>query len=61
MSIMKNMINTIGYFGRRRIEWISESEIKPVKEFGCNGNRNNYNSYQKSDEPQFRGEKVNWF
>lgn len=35
MSIMKNMINTIDYFGRRRIEWISESEIKPVKEFGC--------------------------
>lgn len=59
MSIMKNMINTIDYFGRRRIEWISESEIKPVKEFGCNCN--NYNSYQKSDEPQFNREKANWF
>lgn len=59
MSIMKNMINTIGYFGQRRIEWISESQIKPLKELGCN--RNNYNSYQKSHEPQFRGEKANWF
>lgn len=59
MSIMRNMINTIGYFGRRRIEWISENQIKPLKELGCN--RNNYNSYQKSDEPQFKGEKANWF
>lgn len=56
---MRNMINTIGYFGRRRIEWISENQIKPLKELGCN--RNNYNSYQKSDEPQFKGEKANWF
>ena len=59
MSIMNNMINTIGYFGRRRIEWISESQIKPLKELGYN--RNNYNSYQKSDKPQFKGEKANWF
>lgn len=54
---MRNMINTIGYFGRRRIEGISESEIKSFKEFDCN--RNNYNPYQKSDEPQFNGEKAN--
>ena len=45
---MKNMINTIGYFGQRRIEWISESQIKPLKELGCN--RNNYNSYQMKKE-----------
>ena len=41
------------------IEWTPDNKIKFLKEFGCN--LNNYNPYQKSDVPQFRNEKANWF
>ena len=41
------------------VEWSVEGKIKFLKEFGCN--INNYNPYQESSEPQFNGEKINWF
>ena len=36
-----------------------ENKIQSLKEFGCN--LHNYNPYQRSDMPQFREEKINWF
>ena len=41
------------------IEWTLENKIQSLKEFGCN--LHNYNPYQRSDMPQFREEKINWF
>lgn len=58
----KNQMNNdnIGEFdGISLIEWTPDNKIKFLKEFGCN--LNNYNPYQKSDVPQFRNEKANWF
>lgn len=45
--------------GMSLIEWTPDNQIKFLKEFGCN--RNNYNPYQNSDEPQFRTEGATWF
>ncbi len=58
----KNEMNdgSIGEFdGMSLIEWTADNKIKFLKEFGCN--RNNYNPYQNSEEPQFRTEKASWF
>ena len=41
------------------VEWTPDNKIKYLKEFGCN--LNNYNPYQNSDIPQFKGKKANWF
>lgn len=45
--------------GMSLIVWTPDKKIKLLKEFGCN--RNNYNPYQNSDEPQFRTERAAWF
>lgn len=45
--------------GMSLIVWTPDNKIKLLKEFGCN--RNNYNPYQNSDEPQFRTERAAWF
>lgn len=41
------------------VEWTPDNKIKFLKEFGCN--LNNYNPYQNSDIPQFKGKRANWF
>lgn len=45
--------------GMSLIVWSEDNKILSLKEFGCN--RNNYNPYQHSTNPEFRNEKVSWF